>query len=150
MSSADQTLASAVAAAPRRAPWYLRVKVRWQAESLDAVLATGTLPGERAELALRARQLMSPAGRADLARRLEAMVEEAHRSPGLTATISPPRAEVLGAEPDLLALAADLRAPGAIRAQGAARAARLFSDGRLSGRTAGDLRRCARWAAATL
>jgi hypothetical protein len=88
MSSVNHSLAGRRAHAPA-APWWLRVKVRWQAERLDAA-------------------------------------------------------------EDIEALAADLRAAGSVRAQGVARAMRMFTDGRLYGRTAGELRRCARWAAATL
>ena len=150
MSSIDHTLAGRRAASARSAPWWLRLRVRWQAEQLDARLAQGTLPGEQAELAVRAAQLTSPRGREALARRLDDLVATARRPPWRTARIGPPPSQVLAAAADLEALAADLRAAGSVRAQGAARASRLFTDGRLSGRTAGELRRCARWAAATL
>jgi len=149
MTSAGHTL-EARRALPREAPWWLRLRVRWQAEELDAELAQGRLPGEEPALALRAAQLTSEPERHRLACRLDDLVATARRPPWRTARIAPRPAEVLAAASDLAALAADLRAASSVRAQGVARASRLFSDGRLSGRTAGELRRCARWAAATL
>ena len=149
MTSINHTLAGRRAHAAT-VPWWVRLKVRWQAELLDAQLAQGALPGERPELAVRAAQLTSPRGRESLARRLDDLVATARRPPWRTARIAPRPAEVLAAAEDIEALASDLRAAGSVRAQGVARAVRLFTDGRLSGRTAGELRRCARWAAVTL
>ena len=149
MSAVNHSLAGSRAHAPA-APWWLRMKVRWQAEQLDAQLAQGTLPGERPELAVRAAQLTSTRGREALAQRLDDLVATARRPPWRTARIAPPPTEVLGAAEEIEALAAELRADGSVRAQGVARTIRMFTDGRLYGRTAGELRRCARWAAATL
>lgn len=83
-----------------------------------------------AALALRARQLVSPGSRQQLAASLERLVEEAKRpvSPRAVA-VALPRREILDVQTCLFSIAARLRDERPVYARGMALLSRLLSDG---------------------
>ena len=94
-----------------------RVETWWKRDRLDEQLARGADPNAAAELRLRAAQLVSTAGRIDLADALETAVREARGRQGA----------VRACADDLLALARRLRDERPIDVRGAAMTRRLLS-----------------------
>jgi hypothetical protein len=109
----------------------LRMRVAWLRPRLDAALAAGADPADRASLALRAEQLLDPRRRARFARSLLRAIEssEPHRLPSRSAAVPVSRAAVLEARPALLALASDLTERSHPAPQGVALAITLLTDG---------------------
>ena len=104
----------------------IRIRTRFRRAELDKALATGVDPGGGAELALRAEQLGSPAGRARIA---IALVEALGNEP-MTLWPRPQRAVVRDAADAILALVLRLRDDRPVGIAGIAAAARLVDDRR--------------------
>jgi hypothetical protein len=107
-----------------------RLTARWRRHRLDRTLAGEAVLPARARLALRARTLVEPGARAELARQLRRVVDDANRGerwPGFR--IRPRRADVLAAAPELDVLADRLLAPGGVSARGVAQVRLLLTDG---------------------
>jgi hypothetical protein len=107
-----------------------RLAARWRRHRLDRTLAAEAVLPARAGLALRARALVEPAARAELARQLRRVVDDANRghgSPGFR--IRPRRADVLAAAAELDALADRLQAADAVSPRGVAQVRLLLTDG---------------------
>jgi hypothetical protein len=104
----------------------VRIRTRFRRAELNKALATGVDPGGGAELALRAEQLGSPAGRARIA---IALVEALGDEP-MTLWPRPQRAVVRDAADDILALVLRLRDDRPVGIAGVAAAARLVDDRR--------------------
>ena len=119
---------------PTRPSLAVRIRTRFRRAELDKALATGADPGESAELALRAKQLSSPAERARIANGLaNALVEalgDARRGEPMTFRLRPQRAVVRDAGNDILALVLRLRDDRPVGIAGVAAAARLVDDRR--------------------
>jgi hypothetical protein len=118
----------------------VRVRTRWRRSRLDDELARGAVPGDSAELALRAAQLRSPAERSRLA---NALVEalRAARGPNLGAFTKKARrrdAQIRESADDLLALVQRLRDERPVDIRGAAMTARLVNDARSPLHRVGD------------
>ena len=110
-------------------PWDL-FAVRLQAPSLDRQLATGKSPQSSRALAIRARQIVSPAGRRELAQHWTHVLDLAVRPPvplPLHGTLR--RGAVAAAELDVRAMIDVLTGSLPIAARGAAIASWLLSDG---------------------
>jgi hypothetical protein len=106
--------------APRSFPPSLRQRLKtwWERDRLDEQLAQGFDREASAELRLRAAQLVSPAGRVELANAVEAVVRETRGR----------QAAVRASADDLLALAQRLRDERPIDVRGAAMIRRLLTD----------------------
>ena len=112
------------------APLGLRARTWWKRDRLDDALASGADPASTPELALRARQLLSPAGRSSLANTIVKLLGEAH-GPNLgpyTSAGHERSARILEYADNLRALVARLRDERPIDVQGAAMTARLVND----------------------
>ena len=110
-------------------PWD-RIAVRLQAPSLDRQLATGRPPQSSRALAIRARQIVSPAGRREVARHWIRILHAVERPPvPLTPRAPLSRAAVAAAECDVREMIAVLTASRPIDARGAANALWLLRDG---------------------
>ena len=112
-----------------RQPWG-RFLARALAPSLDRQLAAGCPADSSRAVAIRARQIVSPAGRRGLAQGWEHVLELARRPP-VPGTPRGPlcRARIAAAEPDVREMLAVLAGPLPVAAPGAAMAALLLSDG---------------------
>jgi hypothetical protein len=110
-------------------PWD-RLLARLRAPALDRQLAAGCSPGSGPALAIRARQISSPAARRELARRWEHVLDLAGRPPvPLTRRGPLCRGRIAAAERDVQEMLAVLAGPLPIAARGAAMASVLLSDG---------------------
>jgi hypothetical protein len=110
-------------------PWD-RLLARLRAPSLDRQLAAGRSPGSGPALARRAREIISPAGRRELAQRWEHVLDLARRPPaGLTSRGPLCRGRIAAAERDVQEMLAVLTGALPITARGAAMASVLLSDG---------------------
>jgi hypothetical protein len=119
-----------VAARVERPALILRARVLATRRSLDEQLADGANPARSAALALRARQLVSPRARRQVASGLERLVREAERpAPLHPAALSLPRREILDLRAALLGIVACLRDTRPVYAQGMALLWRLLTDG---------------------
>ncbi|MGN6522907.1 MAG: hypothetical protein ACTHMZ_06880 [Actinomycetes bacterium] len=109
----------------------LSLRTRWHRDALDEKLAFGADPTTNPELALRATQLRSRAGRDEIAAGLERVLHEvSDRWPPAVSHIVPLRYEAIHAHArDLYWLARRLRDEDGVDVRGAAMAARLLSDG---------------------
>lgn len=108
----------------------LRTSVLLHRSALDHALADGADPSRTPELALRAKQVAAPKSRGLLADSVERLITAATRPLTRVSAAAPlRREEILDARPLLLTLAAELRAPGPVRAQGVALTRFLLSDG---------------------
>jgi len=121
-----------------------RAVTRLQRNRLDEQLAAGAEPSTVAPLSLRAAQLTSGHGRAQLANALVEAVGEARRGEPMSIGRKPQRAAVRAEADALLALASRLREPTPIDVRGAAMVARLVNDGasplhRSGARSLGDV-----------
>jgi hypothetical protein len=115
---------------PTRPPLGLRVRTRWQRDRLDEALASGADPASTPELALRAEQLLSQAGRSRLADAIVELLGDAY-GPNLgpyTAAGHERNARIRDYADNLRALVARLREERPIDVQGAAMTARLVHD----------------------
>ncbi len=105
--------------------WLARVR----APSLDQQLAAGR-PAAAGLLALRAREIASPAGRREIARGWEHVLHQAARPPVPRTPRAPLcRDRITAAEPDVRDMLAVLRGPVPVTVRGAALASSLLSDG---------------------
>jgi hypothetical protein len=109
----------------------LRLRTRWHRDALDDKLAFGADPTTSPELALRAAQLRSHAGRDEIAAGLERVLHEvSDRWPPAVSHIVPLRYEAIrGHAGDVYRLARRLRDDDGVDVRGTAMAARLLSDG---------------------
>ena len=118
----------------------VRIRTRWRRSRLDDELARGTVPGDSAELTLRAAQLRSPAERSRLANALVDALGAA-RGPNLGAFTKKARrrdAQIRESADDLLALVQRLRDQRPVNLRGAAMAARLVNHARSPLHQVGD------------
>jgi hypothetical protein len=110
-------------------PWD-RLLVRALAPSLDRQLAAGRPPRSSRTLAIRARAIVSPAARRELAQRWASVLDRAGRSPVPRSPRAPlRRGAVIAAAADLREMIYVLTSGLPIDARGAAMAGRLLSDG---------------------
>jgi hypothetical protein len=110
-------------------PWE-RFAARLQASSLDRQLAAGRQPQSSQALAIRARQIVSPAGRRELAQHWIHVLDLAVRPPTALPLHGPLcRGAVAAAEPDVREMIDVLAGGLPIAARGAAIASLLLSDG---------------------
>ena len=121
----DQLPRSASCDRRRWERWLARVR----APSLDQQLAAGC-PAASTLLALRAREIVSPAGRRELAQRWEHVLDQARRPPVPRTPRAPLcRDRITAAEPEVRDMLAVLRGPFPVTVRGAAAASSLLSDG---------------------
>ena len=104
-----------------------RLAARLRSRRLDRALIDGADPASSVEVAARAAQLTAECARAEIAEGLERLVRSAAQ-PGRW-QIQPAPAAVKANEPELHELAARLREPGPVYAQGIAILHELLSDG---------------------
>jgi hypothetical protein len=117
-------------AAPRHARPWDRLLARALASSLDRQLAAGRPPASSHALAIRAREIVSPAARRDLARRWADVLDRAGRRPVPRSPRAPlRRGAVIGAGEDLREMISVLTSGRSIDARGAAIASWLLRDG---------------------
>jgi hypothetical protein len=110
-------------------PWS-RLLARLLAPSLDRQLARGCSPASSRHLALRAQELVSQAGRRELAHDWDHVLEAARRSPApRSPRLGLCRDRVIDAEDEVKAMLAVLADPLPIATRGAAMASQLLSDG---------------------
>jgi hypothetical protein len=103
---------------------------RLRAPSLDRQLAAGCPPGSSRILALRAEQILSPAGRRELARNWGHVLDLARRPPVPRTPRGPLcRSRIAAAEGDVREMLAVLTGGHPIAARGAAMASVLLTDG---------------------
>ena len=103
---------------------------RMRAPSLDQQLAAGYPAAASRLLALRAREIVSPAGRWELARRWEHVLDQGRRPPVPRTPRAPLcRDRITAAEPDVRDMLAVLRGPFPVTVRGAAAASSLLGDG---------------------
>ena len=119
---------------PRSASHDSRRWDRWQARvrapSLDRQLAAGCPAAASRLLALRAREIVSPAGRWELAQHWEHVLDQARRPPVPRTPRAPLcRDRIAAAEADVREMLAVLRGPFPVTVRGAAAASSLLSDG---------------------
>lgn len=107
-----------------------RLFARLRAWRLDRALAAGVSADSSTGLSLRAQELIGPAARGELARRIRSVIAQAKR-PAAPRNFSVPicRRKVLAAEATLEAVADRLLADGPIDARGVAQVTLLLSDG---------------------
>jgi hypothetical protein len=110
-------------------PWD-RLLARVRAPSLDRQLVAGCPPGSSRALAIRARQIVSPAGRRGLAQGWEHVLDLA-REPLVPRTTRGPlcRGRIAAAERDVQEMLAVLTGALPVAARGATMASVLLSDG---------------------
>ncbi len=117
------------AAAKHERPWD-RLLARALASSLDRQLAAGRPPRSSRALAVRARAIVSPAARRELAGRWASVLDRAGRRPVPRSPRAPlRRGAVIAAAADLREMIWVLTSGLPIDARGAAMASRLLSDG---------------------
>ncbi len=115
--------------APRPDSLRDRLLTRMLAPSLDHQLAAGSSPGTSRALALRSQQLVSPAGRQELARRWMAVMDLACQPPvPLTPRAPLCRGALVAAEREVREMIAVLTGGLPIAARGAATASWLLID----------------------
>jgi hypothetical protein len=117
-------------AAPKlERPWD-RVLAGALAPSLDRQLAAGRPPRSSQALAIRAREIATPAARRELARRWTNVLDQARRQPVPRFVRAPlQRRAVIAAEDDLHAMISVLTSGRPIDTRGAAMASSLLRDG---------------------
>lgn len=107
-----------------------RVLARLRAGQLDAQLADGRSPDDGGQRAARSAQLVTPQARAQLADHWQDVLARAQRPHHPTDPRVPlPRERILAAAPEILDLAACLRAAAPVPVRGVAMAHRLLTDG---------------------
>ena len=110
-------------------PWD-RFLARVRAPSLDRQLATESLPGSSRALAIRARRIVSPAGRRELVGGWDHVLDVARRPPVPRTPRGPLcRSRIAAAEGDVREMLAVLMGAPPIAARGAAMASVLLADG---------------------
>ncbi len=110
-------------------PWE-RLLARLRAPSLDRQLAAGCPAGTSPVLAIRARQITSPAGRRELARWWDHVLDQARRPPAPRTPRAPLRRDrIAAAERDVREMLTLLAGPLPVTARGAAMASSLLTDG---------------------
>lgn len=110
-------------------PWD-RVLAGALAPSLDRQLAAGRPPRSGLALAMRAREIATPAARRELARRWTNVLDQARQQPVPRFVRAPlQRGAVIAAEHDLLEMISVLTSSRPIDARGAAIASSLLRDG---------------------
>lgn len=106
-----------------------RLAVRFQAASLDRLLAAGQSPDSSAVLTLRARELLGPHLRRGMARSLRRLQRDAQRRPALVPAVSLVRDQVLSAGPVLTQLADRLVGDEPVDVRGVALTRLLLTEG---------------------
>jgi hypothetical protein len=107
----------------------LRLTAAWHSPALDRELAAGVDPQTSAVLAIRARRLIVPRSRKQVANGLAGAIRSAKDTrPGITAAVRPNPRELLDARTVLAVIERRLRGSGAIAAQGVAMLGVLLSD----------------------
>ncbi len=106
-----------------------RLISRLRGPSLDRDLASGTPPERSGAHALRARALLEPTTRYNLARQLRRVVGIAIAPPRPTSLVPIARRDVSEAETELRRLASRLQAPTPVEVRGVARVRLLITDG---------------------
>jgi hypothetical protein len=118
---------------------WLRVRVLARRDHLTRQIAEGAELVETRELALRARQLISPHNREALARSYDDLLARAQRKRPLVSSQVPiDRGKVNAVRDELTVLAERLRSPAPLRAQCVARALLLLTDPALPLHGVGD------------
>jgi hypothetical protein len=112
----------------RPSPWDPAL-TRIRGTLLDRRLAAGTSPESGRLIALRARALVVPARRQQLASDWDRLVRIAREPPATAARVPLCRDRIIGAEADIRELQRALRASAPVPARGAAIASTLLSDG---------------------
>jgi len=120
--------------APHRSGLMLRARVWMKHLDLDAALASGVDPIQSEELVLRAKQLVEPKKRGELAAGITALIEIADRQRAAIVTTHLPfrPKQVQANRPLLLELAERLRSDRPVAMQGLALTSLLLEDGRRS------------------
>jgi hypothetical protein len=107
-----------------------RLLARVLATSLDSRLAAGELPESAPLLAARARVIVSPRNRAELARDWERLLDVASQPPRAPHRVIPlPREAIIAAAPAIGELVSCLRVPHPAGARGVAAAMTLITGG---------------------
>jgi hypothetical protein len=109
-------------------PWD-RLLARLRSFRLDQALAAGASPDASVELALRARLLMRPRHRRNLARGVCRVLETAQRSPLVSHPVPVCRDRVRDCEDEFAELIGRLQAAGPVSVRGLAKADLLLADG---------------------
>jgi hypothetical protein len=118
------------AAAPSRERLWDRLLTRALSASLDRQLAAGHPAPSSHALAVRARIIVSPAARQELAERWANVLDQARRRPVPRSPRGPlRRGAITAAQGDLRAMMAVLASDAPVGARGAAMASWLLSDG---------------------
>lgn len=120
---------AALATTLERPRLLLRFRVFRHGRALDNELACGASPADTTELALRARQLVEPKRREELASALESLYLHAQRPPSIANTVPVPRRDIIEASADLWAVVERLRDPRPVYAAGVAMISVLLRDG---------------------
>ena len=105
-----------------------RVAARLFADRLDRQLARGVAPDTHAQLALRARRLLKPAFRAQVASSLRRLVYFVQAHPSGAGDVMLTRGQIHSAIPELLRLADRLEAAEPLDVRGIARTRLLLTD----------------------
>jgi hypothetical protein len=117
-------------AAPKHDRSWDRLLAGARAPSLDRQLAAGRPPRSSQALAIRAREIVTPAARRELAQRWTRVLDEAHRQPVPRFVVVPlQRNAVIAAGQDLHEMISVLTSGLPIDARGAAMASSLLRDG---------------------
>jgi hypothetical protein len=117
-------------AAPKHDRSWDRLLAGARAPSLDRQLAAGRPPRSSQALAIRAREIVTPAARRELAQRWTRVLDEARRQPVPRFVVVPlQRNAVIAAGQDLHEMISVLTSGLPIDARGAAMASSLLSDG---------------------
>jgi hypothetical protein len=109
-------------------PFALAARVLLTRSGLDARLAAGEDPASDPALTLRSAQLVSAAGRRELARDLERALRHSGRGQSLSAAVPVNQEALAAARPAIEQLIAALRGRAAPRPQGVALAAQLLTE----------------------
>jgi hypothetical protein len=121
------------APARHRPSWHVALSARLHAPQLDRELAAGIATWRTPRHAARALQLTDPRRRLTLAATLDRLVVEAHHprlvAQRLSAAIPPSRSSVLACESLIRDIAATLREPVPVTAEGVARLRAILCDG---------------------
>jgi hypothetical protein len=109
-------------------PWN-RLRARLRSFRLDQALADGASPDASVELALRARLLMRPQHRRNLARGVRRVLDTARPEPRVSHPVAVCRDRVRDCEDELAALIGRLQAAGPVSVRGVAKTDLLLADG---------------------
>jgi hypothetical protein len=106
-----------------------RLLARLRARQFDSALAAGISPATRAPIAIRARALVGTENRRALAASLRRAAGGGCGRPAFGSRVTPSRAQIAGARPDVERLARRLAGADPVDARGVALTRGLLSDG---------------------